>query len=112
MHVRDYLEDMRRKPEHIRQRIALGVSVGITFLIAAGYVLNLSASGALSLAPAEESRNIADATGRNVVDDLTAAAGAFGDVFQEASEIQIIETEAETTLPEGETVDTRTVIPF
>ena len=48
--MRDYIERLRAKPEHIRRRIALGTSVGITGAVAGVWFLALIFSGNLSLA--------------------------------------------------------------
>lgn len=49
--MRDFIERLKSKPHHVRQRIAFGSSVGVTGVVAAGWLLALVFSGKLTLAP-------------------------------------------------------------
>ncbi len=48
--MRDHIERLRAKPEHIRRRIALGTSLGVTGVVAGVWAVALLFSGNLSLA--------------------------------------------------------------
>jgi hypothetical protein len=50
MNVRDHVERLKAKPEHIRKRIAVGTSVGITGVVATVWFFTLLFGGTLSLA--------------------------------------------------------------
>ncbi|MDR3548852.1 MAG: hypothetical protein P4M11_11405 [Candidatus Pacebacteria bacterium] len=49
--VIDFVERLRAKPEHVRHRIALGSTLGITGVIAAGWLLTVIFSGGLAIPP-------------------------------------------------------------
>jgi hypothetical protein len=48
--MRDFIERLRSKPEHVRQRVALGSAAGITGVVTMVWFLALTVSGNLSLA--------------------------------------------------------------
>jgi hypothetical protein len=50
MNVRDHVERLKAKPEHVRRRIAVGTSVGITGVVATVWFFALLFGGSLSLA--------------------------------------------------------------
>jgi hypothetical protein len=50
MNIRDHVERLKAKPEHIRKRIAVGTSVGITGVVAVVWFFTLLFGGTLSLA--------------------------------------------------------------
>ena len=49
MALHHHITRLKEKPEHIRQRVALGASVGVTGVVAAVWLVALIASGTLSL---------------------------------------------------------------
>lgn len=51
--VIDHIDRLREKPEHIRHRIALGVSGGVTALVVVVWAMVLVSSGTLSLKATE-----------------------------------------------------------
>ena len=48
--MRDFIERLKSKPEHIRRRIAVGTTVGITGVVATAWFFTLLFAGTLSLA--------------------------------------------------------------
>ena len=48
--MRDFIERLKAKPEHIRRRIALGTTFGITGVVTAAWFFTLLFAGTLSLA--------------------------------------------------------------
>jgi hypothetical protein len=48
----DFVGRLRAKPEHVRQRIALGTAVGTTAVVAVVWLLVLASSGVLVVNPA------------------------------------------------------------
>ena len=49
MNVRDHIERIKTKPEHVRRRIAFGTSIGITGVVATVWFFTLLFGGTLSL---------------------------------------------------------------
>jgi hypothetical protein len=47
--MRDYIERLRSKPEHVRRRIALGATFGVTGIVTAVWFFGLLFGGSLSL---------------------------------------------------------------
>jgi hypothetical protein len=117
MHIRDYIEELKSKPEHIRRRVALGVSTGITGLVAIGWLVALGSSGTLALStPADEAgtQGIAAAAQQTQTGfaDLLGAASAFQAATDGHAPLTIVGTRASSTLDQPSAEDTRTVIPF
>lgn len=114
--MRDFIESLRAKPEHVRRRVAVGASAGVTGVVAAGWIAALIAGGTLSLEPAtptdisnadfstfaQETRS----TFSNLIGGAAGAGGASG-----ASSITVIDGETSSTLDREEASDA-TVIPF
>ncbi|KND51795.1 MAG: hypothetical protein ABA06_00845 [Parcubacteria bacterium C7867-001] len=104
--MKDLVERLRAKPEHIRRRITLGTSVGVTGVVAIAWLIALVTSSPLLLPTT--SVNLAN-TGPQFPNLLGGAAAAFGS--PEANSLTIEDGAASSTLDRSET-DTRTVIPF
>lgn len=47
--MQDFIHKLKQKPEHVRHRIALGTSVGITAFVGIVWVSAMTASGAFSI---------------------------------------------------------------
>ncbi len=56
------IEDLRRKPERVRQRIALSISAGITFIVFVFWFINFSFT-ASSINPLSETNTQVDNRG-------------------------------------------------
>lgn len=120
MHIRDYVEHLKSKPEDVRRRIALGSSVGITAIVAVGWMVALGASGTLALsAPADDgaTTGLADAASatQNGFAGLLGAASAFqagtGDSGEPA--LTIVGGQTSSTLEtKADENEGKTVIPF
>lgn len=114
-----HIERLKEKPSHIRERIAFGVSGGITGLVAIGWLVAMSSSGSFSLATksvanavtpsAEVTQSVSQSTS-NLNSLMGAAAASFG-VGGEDATVKVVETKTTSTL---ETADTNsaTAIPF
>lgn len=119
MHLRDYVEQLKAKPEHIRRRVALGSSLGITGVVAISWVIALGASGTLALsAPAETggTNGLAEVAGETSsrFGSLLGAVGAAGS-YNEGGEpaLTIVDGSASSTLEaQAPAPEERTVIPF
>lgn len=110
MQIRDYIEHLRAKPEHVRRGIALGTSAGITALVVVGYLAALGSSGALALNQ-EEAARMPTFAEMDISNELLGAASAFRDAAS-GEGVQVVETESDTTFTGSDTGDGRTVIPF
>lgn len=80
--MQDYIEKLKLKPEHVRRRIAVGTSVGITALVAIVWVSALSASGTFALGTGTNAPKQAPSTdafaldGTNVKSNVSQLVGA------------------------------------
>lgn len=115
MHVRDYIEHLKRKPHHVKERIALGVSSGFIAVIAAGWLGAFVTSDALTSAPRdpELGASLAEAqeeTGQGF-SELLGAASAFK-AATEGNGLVIVDGSSSSTADTAPAEDTRTVIPF
>lgn len=118
MHIRDYIEHLKSKPEHIRRRIALGTSAGFTGVVALAWLVALSTSGTLALTSPEEIQNAAEMKAvvqetSSSFSDLMGAASAFQSASQNSEELIIVDAESSSTLDApADTTEGKTVIPF
>ena len=107
----EYIESLKLKPGHIRERIALGTAAGVTAIVAVGWVTVVASSGSFALAPSDNTNDAASDIGaaftntQSGFNSLLGAVGAMGG--NEQSGI-MVETESSTTLDKGNP----TVIPF
>ena len=111
--LHEKLADLKAKPEHVRQRIAVGVSGVLTLLVFAGWLGALVHNKTLALAPTlpsdvpNPSEQVAQ-TKDNFSNLLGAAGSAFG-ATTSPSEIKIIDS---TPPPSQQTQPEQTVIHF
>lgn len=107
----DFIERLKTKPEHIRNRIALGAASGITVFVAFIWMVAFTASDALVLTPISDSsaNNLTAAFSQGSGASLLSAVGSLSQ--PEGSGITVVETETSSTL-ETKPADERTVIPF
>jgi hypothetical protein len=126
--VIDYVERLRAKPEHIRRRIAVGTTVGVTGVVAAGWLTALVLSGSLALAPVgASSSTLASAPGTTQVvnaatqtqSSFTQLLGAVGLANASSAPASLNVVDASTTTPstdgsedDSPTGGNQTVIPF
>lgn len=121
----EHIDYLRQKPEHVRQRIALGVALGISGLVAVTWMTAMATSGTLALKSSTVAED-ASGTGSDVsaaVSESTSAftslMGAAGAAFNATSTeaaLDIIESETRTsstfrTNTSANATD-KTVIPF
>lgn len=83
--MQDYIHKLKQKPEHVRRRIAVGASAGITALVAVIWMTAMTGSGAFALGTGTNAPKQAPSTdafaldGTNVksnISQLTAAVDA------------------------------------
>ncbi len=105
----EYIESLKGKPAHVRERIAFGAAGGVTAVVAVGWLAVTATSGTFALnvdSQAPGDIDAAFAETRSSFDSLLGAVGAFQSGETEG-EI-IVETKATTSLDKGEP----TSIPF
>jgi len=117
--ITHHIERLKEKPSHIRERIAFGISGGITGLVAIGWLVAMSSSGSFSLATksvanavtpsAEVSQSVSQSTS-NFSSLMGAAAASFG-VGGDAANVKVVDTKTTSTLDTSEATSA-TVIPF
>lgn len=105
----DFIERLRAKPDHVRQRIVFLTASGATGLIALMWVTAFTSSGALSRSVEVKENPIASAFSDNEGASLLGAIGAL--TTTEEGSIQVVGTSASSTAP-AQTSDNRTTIPF
>ena len=125
--MQDYLLKMKQKPQHVRQRIAVGASVGITAFVGLIWVATMTTSGAFALnngAPAATntsnaapSSNAFALDGTNVKSNFSQLVGAVGAATGATSSqpsLTIIDgkTTSSFSQPSGNANPSATVIPF
>ncbi len=106
-----YLETLKVKPGHIRERIAFGTAAGVTAVVAVGWVAVVASSGTFALSPidpaVQQEVGSAFADTRSNFDSLLGAVGAAQSGQDSASGI-VVETQSSTTADAAQP----TVIPF
>ncbi len=76
--MRDYIERLRAKPEHVRRRIALGTSVGVTGVIAFFWAVALIFGNTLSIEPSGSAQGTLAANGSGTVNGVDSTEGGPG----------------------------------
>ena len=100
--MRHHIENLKQKPEHIRHRVAMGVSIGATALVAVIWFVAHAATGTFALsspnaAPVEQE---AAAGLGEVKEGFSQLAGAFG------SALGATTSEPALTIVDGNTTST------
>lgn len=117
--ITHHIERLKEKPSHIRERIAFGISGGITGLVAIGWLVAMSTSGSFSLAtksvanavtPSSEVTQTVSQGTSNFNSVMGAAAASFG-LGGEDAQIKVVDTKTTSTLETADTASA-TVIPF
>ncbi len=107
--MRDFIEHLRAKPDHVRKQIAFGASLGITGTVALMWAVAFMSSGALMRSPEPTDSGITSALSEQKGASLLGAIGAL--TTQEDGSIMVVGTSASST-GKSEAPDERTVIPF
>jgi hypothetical protein len=120
--MRDFIERMQAKPEHVRKRFAFLTSAGITVVVALGWLAAIASSNSFALSPSDVSLSSIDESGglSEIVEDtssgfsdlLGAAGGATGNNGQVGGGLQVIDGESSSSLDRESDREERTVIPF
>jgi hypothetical protein len=95
------LENLKQRPEHVRQRIAFGTSVGVTGLIAIVWITTLAASGKLALTGPDTSEPAPELGFSEAREGFDSLVGAVGQTFDPSAP-----REPELTVVDGGTTST------
>ncbi|MBU2103607.1 hypothetical protein KKD81_00035 [Patescibacteria group bacterium] len=116
--LQEHLDTLRAKPHHVRHSIALFSSVGITALVALGWVTALATSGTLALSDSpvkEETLQVKEtfAQSKSAFSELMGAVGAVSNGTSGEPAITVVDTRTTTTFDTKiENNTSKTVIPF
>ncbi len=118
--VHEVVHDLRQKPLHVRQNIALGVAGGVTLVVALGWFAANALGGTFSLAPStfastdQNAPNFKEAITQNSnsFSQLVGAAGAAVGATSSPTAITIVDTQVHSTLDSGQSSSDATVIHF
>lgn len=114
--MRRHIENLKEKPEHVRHRVAIGVSAGVTGLVAVLWLAAHVATGtfALSSPQATPTAEVTDARGE--FSDLVGAVGeSLGGSPSSEPELTIVDGNTTSTIaPEADNQNQtdQEVIPF
>ena len=106
----DYIEKLRTKPGHIRERVAFGVAAGTTTLVFAGWLAVMTATNAFSATGPTQYAAAGDAQapiGSVFNQTASSFSSFFGAQPTQPANI-VVETDASTTVDQP----APTVIPF
>lgn len=110
--MRTYINSLKKKPEHVRRRIALLSTSGITGFVAIIWAVTLSSTGVFSLAPAAESPKVTTTPSTNSFSQLLGAVGATSANSGEPA-LSIVDNGSSSTLDtKKQKATSATVIPF
>lgn len=119
--ITHHIHRLREQPSHVRERIALGVSGGVTGLVAIGWLVAMSSSGAFSLtaqtvaqgvAPSNEVQQAFTESGKGINGLLGAAGAAFGAPTTTDAQVNVVDVRSSSTLDATASSASATVIPF
>lgn len=100
--MNEYLASLKRKPKAVRERIAVGTSLGVTSVVTLAWLMVLMFASPYD-APAEGSdefaRSISDT--HSSLTDVLAGVGAADDTTRTAGGVEIVDTTPDT--PKDET---------
>jgi len=115
--MRRHIENLKKKPEHVRHRMAIGLSAGVTGLVAFLWLAAHVATGtfALSSPQAAPPEQVADARG-----EFSELVGAVGETLgakpSSEPELTIVDGNTTSTIapvePDNQNRTDREVIPF
>jgi hypothetical protein len=129
MAITHHIQKLRAKPEHIRERIALGTSAGLTGIVALVWIVTLATTGTFSLksqnatggdlfamGDQSQTQNVAAQT-QNGFSQLVGAAGAALGATSTAPDLHIVNDRTTSSLEAKQEAaaannSNATVIPF
>jgi len=117
--MKKYVTHLKAKPEHVRKRVAIGATAGVTALIAIVWITTLAHSGAFALAQdpsvidkANSQPQLATGGVKSSVEQLLGAVGAAG-ATSSAPALTIIDNQSASTFAQpAPTSNNATVLSF
>lgn len=112
--IHQTVRTLRQKPEHVRERIAIASSAGVTGVIALIWAVSLTSSGALALdaRPSDTPAELARQDMGSSMSELMGAVGALTGATTSAPELTIVDGPSASTYDEPVAPPSATVIPF
>lgn len=123
--MQDYIHTLKQKPEHVRRRIAVGTSVGITALVAVFWLAAMSSSGAFALSngpsgangkqtPSADAFALSGTNSKSNFSQLVGAVGAATGATTSPPSLTIVDgtTTSSYDQPSANANPSGTVIPF
>lgn len=115
--IHEIVRTLRAKPLHVRENIAIGVSGGVTLVVALGWLVATAASGTFTLAPTtfandDAGMKTAVAASKTNFSNLLGAAGAAFGATTSAPTITVVDTSVHSTLEDDSVSPEQTVIHF
>lgn len=117
--MHEVVHSLRQKPQHVRENIAIGVSGGITLLVALGWFAASAANGTFSLGSnavlADSNVPTMEQTvtlSKNNFTELLGAAGAALGATSTPAAIVVVDTQVHSTLDQQTVSADETVIHF
>jgi len=106
----EHIEHVKGKPHHIRKRVAFGITVGVTTLIAFVWLAGSLATGAFAIGESSRGEQPAVTTsGTATTNGLAGAVAALPDVTTDAPvRIEIIDAASSAPVKKAE----QTILPF
>lgn len=123
MAISHHIQNLRAKPEHVRERIAFMSSAGITGVVAAVWVVTLATTGTFSLSPKNagvlaqvNTQTTVDQTKNNFTQLVGAAGVALGATSTQPASLRIVDGGSTSSLDQKRAASANnssaTVIPF
>ena len=110
--MRNYINSLKKKPEHVRRRIALLSTSGVTGFVAIIWAVTLSSTGVFSLAPTAKTQTTTTASSQTSFSQLLGAVGAASATSSDPS-LSIVDDGSSSTLDaKRQQTASATVIPF
>ncbi len=110
MSIRDRIEHLKAKPEHVRRRVALLSAGGVAGLVLVGWAVVLTTSGTLALNNTQTAEPDFGSV-QEINRSLAGAAASFSSVVSGEGTLSAVETKASSTLDQEDPGEA-TVIPF
>jgi hypothetical protein len=114
--MRGHIENLKQRPEHVRHRVAIGVSAGVTGLVAVFWLTAHIATGTFALSSPQAAPPAEMANARGEFSELVGAVGeTLGATPASEPELTIVDGNTTSTItpgPENQNQTSDKVIPF
>ncbi len=114
--MKEFIQRLAAKPEHVRKRIALGASAGFTALVLVAWSATMVSTGAFATGPGAAAPQPAPValTSTNIKSNFNQLMGAVGAATASTSKpaLTVIDGKTTSSLDATTTNPSATVIPF